>query len=129
LIPSGRDDAPPVSRSLFHIVAADDWAAAQLQGEYRASSLADEGFIHCSYDEQVAATLRRHYPELDGLIVLELDTDRIGVPVRVEDSYSSGAAFPHIYGPLPIAAAVAVHPTTRWINGPGDRAAAASPDQ
>jgi uncharacterized protein (DUF952 family) len=112
---------------LFHIVAADDWAAAQQPGEYRATSLQDEGFIHCSYDEQVAATLRRHYPDVHGLVVLELDPARIAVPVRVEDSYSSGAAFPHIYGPVPTAAAVAVHPTSRWLSGPDDPAAAASP--
>ena len=45
---------------LFHIALPEDWVAAQVAGAYtvstRGRTLADEGYIHCSFADQVAAT-------------------------------------------------------------------------
>lgn len=87
-------------RPLFHIVARDAWPAA---GEYRPASLAGEGFVHCSYAEQVAGTLDRYYRDVPDLIVVELDPEQLG-PVRIENG------FPHVYAALPVSAAVGIHP-------------------
>lgn len=99
---------------LFHIVAPDDWAAAQPAGTYRAASLDAEGFIHCSFGDQVRGTLSRHYAGRRGLLVLELDRARIAAPIRVEYSPASGDSFPHVYGPIPVDAVVATHPADDW---------------
>ena len=40
--------------------------------------------------------------------MLELDPDRLGSPLIVE-AVASGEEFPHLYGPLPVAAVTAVH--------------------
>lgn len=93
-----------MGRPLFHIVAQADWPAA---GLYRPASLAGEGFVHCSWADQVVGSLRRHFSSTAGLVVVELDPDRVG-PVRVE------GGFPHIYAPIPVDAAVAVHPVTAF---------------
>ena len=48
-------------------------------------------------------------------MLLEVDPARVGVPVRWEPGVrggrveASGPWFPHVYGPLPRAAVVAVH--------------------
>lgn len=84
---------------LFHITDPADWPAA---GEYRPASLAAEGFVHCSFAGQVAGSAARHFPGRAGLVVVELDAAQVG-PVRVENG------FPHVYGPIPVSAAVAVH--------------------
>jgi uncharacterized protein (DUF952 family) len=94
---------------LFHIVDRAAWAGAVERGEYRAASLATEGFIHCSYADQVERTANLRFAGVDGLCVVELDAARIPARIEVEDSYGSGAAFPHVYGPIPTSAAVAIH--------------------
>ena len=61
------------ARRLFHIAALGEWHAT---GEdYAPAAFAREGFVHCSYREQVEATLARHYPGRDDLVLLEIDPD------------------------------------------------------
>jgi uncharacterized protein (DUF952 family) len=90
---------------LFHIALADDWDAAQAAGAYttstRGRTLAEAGFIHCSFAEQVAATASEFYGDLDDVVVLRIDPDRLTSPVVVE------ASFPHVYGPINLDAVVA----------------------
>ncbi|MDP9118001.1 MAG: DUF952 domain-containing protein [Actinomycetota bacterium] len=97
---------------LFHIVDFRRWSAAIAAGQYHAETLATEGFVHCSFRDQVGGTLARHYPQVPGLIVVELDAARIDAPVVVEDTTGGGVRFPHIYGAIPTAAAVATHEVT-----------------
>jgi uncharacterized protein (DUF952 family) len=119
---------------LFHIVARSDWRAAVAAGEYRAASLQSEGFIHCSFAGQVAAVANARYRDAHDLCVVELDPARLSAPIRVEDSYGSGTEYPHVYGPIPVATATAVHDLPRGpdgdyrFTGPG-AAGAASPDR
>ena len=98
--------------SLYHLALPGDWAAAQAAGEYttstRGRSLAEEGFIHCSFHRQVAATAARFYADVDDVVLLRIDPARLGVPVVVEDLFDTGEAFPHVYGPIPLGAVVEV---------------------
>ena len=100
------------SADLYHIALADDWARAESTGEYavstRGRSLADDGFIHCSFAEQVAATADRFYADVDDAVVLRIDPDRLVSRVVVEDLDGTGEQFPHVYGPIPVDAVVEV---------------------
>lgn len=101
---------------ILHIAIPDEWSAARATGEYRRStrgkSLDDEGFIHCSYLRQVEATANRFYADVAELVLLHLDPDLLDAEVRVESApEGSGDDFPHIYGPIPMAAVIA---TTWW---------------
>ena len=102
---------------IFHIVTVPDWDAAVAAGAYRAASLDTEGFIHFSYADQVGATANRHYGSIDDLQVLEVDPALVGSELRVELSPTTGELFPHLYGPLPIPAVVAIHPLVRDATG------------
>lgn len=97
--------------SIFHVTTAGNWDAAVAAGEYRQSTLdrtlEEEGFIHCSTADQVPGTLQRFYQGIDDLVRLEIDPDLVGAEVRYE---GDPVAFPHIYGPLPVAAVLAVEP-------------------
>jgi len=103
--------------ALFHIVDRSAWQAAVDKGEYRAESLHSEGFIHCSFAQQVAGVANARYRAVEDLCVVELDPARLGAAVRVEDSYGSGQAYPHVYGLIPLAAAVATHELIRGADG------------
>jgi uncharacterized protein (DUF952 family) len=99
---------------LLHIALAEDWSAAEAAGEYtvstRGRTLAEEGFIHCSFADQVDATAARFYADVDDAVVLRIDPARLPTAVVVEDLYGTGEAFPHVYGPIPVAAVVEVRP-------------------
>jgi uncharacterized protein (DUF952 family) len=99
--------------TIHHLALADEWAAAVSADEpYRRStigrSLDDEGFIHCSFAHQVAATAERYYAGRSDVLVLEIDAERVEDILRVEDLAGTGEAFPHLYGPLPLDAVVAM---------------------
>jgi uncharacterized protein (DUF952 family) len=89
---------------IYHIADADSWARAREDGEYRLStrdaSLAEVGFIHASSAHQVAQVANAFYADATGLVLLVIDTGRVGPPVRYEEAAGTGESFPHIYGPL-----------------------------
>jgi uncharacterized protein (DUF952 family) len=97
--------------TIHHVTTPDGWAAFQAAGETRQStrdrSLEEEGFVHCSYADQLEGTLARFYADLPVVVVLTLDTDRIPSAV-VDEPTDDGAVFPHVYGPLPLDAVVGV---------------------
>jgi uncharacterized protein (DUF952 family) len=103
------------SAQLFHIALASDWAAAQQAGEYRISTLGrtldDVGFVHASYAGQVAGVLAAFYSGVtESLVLLAVDPARLGCEVRAEEAVPGGELFPHIYGPIPVAAVTGVTP-------------------
>ncbi|MFN8243475.1 MAG: DUF952 domain-containing protein [Ferruginibacter sp.] len=85
---------------IYHVVNKADWQAAEKDGEYRAASLASEGFIHTSKKEQVAGVLDRYYKGQTGLLLLHIDESRLRAPLKYEMAPSVNEEFPHIYGPL-----------------------------
>jgi uncharacterized protein (DUF952 family) len=95
---------------LFHITAAAEFAAAQQSAEYRPAAFDREGFVHCSYADQVLTTANRIFRGRHGLVLLEVDRGQLPCDV-VEENLEGGAElYPHVYGPLPITAVCAVHP-------------------
>ena len=87
---------------LLHIISSPDLAHARKIGEIAPASLQSEGFVHCSYPDQVLTPANERYPGTQNLVLIVLAPDRIPHPLVVEDSYGSGTAYPHVYGPIPI---------------------------
>jgi uncharacterized protein (DUF952 family) len=97
----------PHPATAFKILTAGQWATFQSDGVFLGApvDLAD-GYIHLSAADQVQGTLDRHFAGQDGLMLAEVDLAALGDAVRWEVS-RGGALFPHIYGPLPMAAVIA----------------------
>lgn len=106
-------DAPRQRVSpVLKIVARAEWAAARQAGTYTGS--ADDirdGFIHLSTPAQAAETAARHFAGLADLVLVALDPARLGDSLRWEPS-RRGELFPHLYGPLDIAAVIWEKPLT-----------------
>lgn len=83
---------------IYHIVLPEVWKAFDTH-LYRASSLATEGFIHCSFADQLDAVIARYYPNEPLIFVLEIETDRLMSRVVKEPS-TNCEIYPHIYGPI-----------------------------
>lgn len=97
--------------TVLHMCPAADWEAVPVGGEYRASSLDDVGFVHCSDRGTVHLPANRLYPGRTDLVLLEIDAARLDVrwePPVPPDGWD-GPWFPHVYEPIPITAVIAVH--------------------
>lgn len=99
---------------LLHLALADDWAASFESGEYTASTLgrtlADVGFIHLSHPHQVVGVANTFYRGRADVMLLTIDAARLTAPVVDEPAPGTDEFFPHLYGPLPLAAVVAAYP-------------------
>ena len=103
---------------IYHLTSREAWAVAQAAGEYEAPSLADEGFIHCSGDEeQTLRVVERLYAGVSDLLVLDIDTEKLTSEVRREISARSGEMYPHIYGKINLDAVVGVRSVTQDPDG------------
>lgn len=100
-------------RPLLHLAVSAEWERARAAGSYERStidsSLQEEGFIHCSFPEQVQATADRYYRGRDDIVLLRIDAARLDVDVVVEQA-SNGEGFPHVYGPIPVGAVTVAEP-------------------
>lgn len=85
---------------IYHLTTLSAWEHAQDNGVYEAPSLATEGFIHCSTEEQLEGVMNRHFEQHENLVKLVIDPKRLLHPLRYERSTSMNDAYPHIHGPL-----------------------------
>ena len=105
---------------LYHLALTDDWQMARANdAAYRISSrghtLEEIGFIHLSGAHQVAGTAGRFYGDLPAgaVTLLVIDPARLlqaNLEVRHEPAPGTGEQFPHLYGPLPLAAVIHSEP-------------------
>ncbi|MEV6650726.1 DUF952 domain-containing protein [Streptomyces sp. NPDC051219] len=88
---------------IFHVVSLDEWTASPGL-PYTPGSLAAEGFVHCSPDEDSALAIAdEYYRETPGpLLVLLIDEALLDAEVRREGNGEK--FFPHVYGPIDRAA-------------------------
>jgi len=107
---------------IYHITTPTAWAEAQVVGEVKADSLAMEGFIHCSRQAQLLAVANRFFPGVNDLLALAIDENVIASrlvnegPAGVGDPFAQDI-FPHVYGPIPLSAVVAVVPLQAGTDG------------
>ncbi len=95
-------DALPTTA--FKILSRADWRASLAEGAYDGSPVDHaDGYIHLSAADQLAVTAAKHYAGQSDLMLIEVDLDALGETLVWEPS-RGGALFPHIYGPLPVAA-------------------------
>ncbi len=82
--------------AVFHLATPEQWRAAQAAGEVAPPSLATEGFVHCSADDQLDGTIARHFTGVDELVLLRLHDELVAADLRWEES-RPGETYPHLY--------------------------------
>jgi uncharacterized protein (DUF952 family) len=92
----------------FKVLTTDQWAEFDASNVFHGApvDLAD-GYIHLSTADQLQGTLDKHFAGQEGLVIAEVDLAQLEASVKWETS-RGGALFPHIYGPLPMAAIIGV---------------------
>lgn len=102
--------------NIYHITTRADWVMATRSGQYVAPSLKTDGFIHCSTAAQVVPVAEKFYNGQTGLVLLVIDPERLTSDMKWEPpaegapppGVHDGDAFPHVYGPINLDAAVQV---------------------
>lgn len=98
-----------MTERIYHLAEPGDWARST--ATYTPPSVGEEGFVHCSTEEQLPVVARELFRSHNRLILLTIDVERLDDETLVfEDIYDSGEAFPHVYGPLPTSAVVTTGP-------------------
>jgi len=102
---------------IYHITPRIDWDAAKENGSYITASLAIEGFIHCSTDQQAAHVANAFYSGQKDLVLLVIDTEHLNANLQWDPPAHRApekaptmlrGEFPHIYGALNLDAVVEV---------------------
>ncbi len=98
--------------TIYRILSRAAWREAQAEGFFRGSADdARDGFIHFSAAHQVEETARKHYAGQTDLLLLHVQSERLGPALKWEPS-RGGDLFPHLYGPLEVTLVERAEPFT-----------------
>lgn len=107
--------------TIYHLTPADYYEGLDQGADYLPVGFAEEGFIHCSADEdQMLEVANRFYKQLPGdFLLLVIDEGTVRAEVRYEEAApeAEGPRYPHIYGPLNRDAIRRVRPMSRSPDG------------
>ncbi len=93
---------------IYKVLSHTALAEAKAKGRFEGSAEdVGDGFIHLSSAEQIEATLAKHYPGQEDLVLLAVDSESLGERLQWEPS-RGGGLFPHLYGPLDLAAVTSI---------------------
>lgn len=96
-----------MERYIFHVATESEWFDAQSSRTYRPLTYADDGFIHCCFETQIAHVLNEYFEDVTNLLLLKIDPTSVQDQTRLEAS-PTGEKFPHLYGELPVSVVVEV---------------------
>ncbi len=95
---------------IYKVLSEAEWNQAKHQGQFDGSGVyLHDGYIHFSTATQVRETAAKHFSAHHGLVLLAVDTERLGSGIRWEPS-RGGALFPHLYESMSLSAVAWVKP-------------------
>jgi uncharacterized protein (DUF952 family) len=84
---------------IYHIVLPEVWEKFKNEKFYEAESLRAEGFIHCSFAEQIETVLQRYYKDAEKVLILSVEAGKLTSELVNEPS-TNNEIYPHIYGKI-----------------------------
>lgn len=85
---------------IYKIFRADEWAALRRDGATKGAPIdLTDGYVHFSTATQAAETAAKHFAGEADLMLLAVDTDRLGDDLKWEVSRGD-QLFPHLYRAL-----------------------------
>jgi uncharacterized protein (DUF952 family) len=84
---------------IYHIVLSEIWGKFKDEDYYEAESLASEGFIHCSFANQIEGVLGRYYQGVVKVLILTIDSEKLTSKL-VNEASTNNEIYPHIYGKI-----------------------------
>ncbi len=85
---------------IYHLLEVVSWQSFSGCDSYSHPSLKTEGFIHFSRLEEVVRSADLYFKEQNELCLLEVDSEKVTVPIEDEWVSDRNAHFPHVMGEL-----------------------------
>jgi uncharacterized protein (DUF952 family) len=106
-----------MSNTIYKIVSADLWQAAEKAGSFTGAGidLAD-GYIHFSTGVQAKRTAELYFHDQPNLLLVAVDGESLGEALKYEPS-RGGDLFPHLYAALSLTSVLWVRPLPLDGNG------------
>jgi uncharacterized protein (DUF952 family) len=103
-------------RPTLHLVPEAAWDARDGSLPWLPAAYAEDGFAHCTDgDEAMVEVANRFYADDPRpFLVLTVDLERTGSPWRFDDP---GRRYPHVYGPIDLAAVIDTRRMVRESDG------------
>ena len=106
-----------MSSIIYKIVSRELWEDAQKVGTFEGAEIdVSDGYIHFSTAQQVRETAAKHFSERTDLLLIGIESSRLGDALRWEPS-RGGALFPHLYEALSLSAVVSEEPLNWGVSG------------
>ena len=114
---------------IYHLAPESELRAGRRDGMYFPRRLPEDGFVHCSGSRELTlAVASDYFADLaEPLYVLEIDPGRLSYELRFEASaplegvgrahLANADEFPHVYGPIDLAAITGAGRVTRGAGG------------
>ena len=104
---------------IYHLVLEPDFRAQREAAQYTPANLSADGFVHCSLEASVVPVANDYYADAPAqLLLLEIDPDKLAAETRYEAAapiegggtahLENAPVFPHVYGPIDMAAVVGI---------------------
>ena len=95
---------------IYKLCPSSLWREAEAMGVFRGMPIDfTDGYIHFSTGAQAKETARLHFAGQTDLVLVAVDAGPLGAALKYEPS-RGGDLFPHLYGPLDLAAVLSVKP-------------------
>jgi uncharacterized protein (DUF952 family) len=83
---------------IVHLINQGEWESSRGDPLLFSESISQFGFVHCCLPEQMPKVLVKWFTQQDNVIAVEIDSDRLDVPLVFENPEGGEEQFPHIYG-------------------------------
>lgn len=104
--PDHADNIPKTSKA-YKILSNAQWIEWQANGTFSGAGIdLTDGFIHLSTAHQAGETYAKFFAGQLDLVLVEVDLERVDARLVRWEPSRGGELFPHIYGELPLDAAV-----------------------
>jgi len=112
-----KNKRPSKTSIIYHMLPAAIWTAQNVDADYKADTLATEGFIHCTGEKELLVKVANNfYRDTRGPFVI-LCIDQALVESEILWEEAGMHTFPHIYGPLNLDAVIDVIPFPQRADG------------
>jgi uncharacterized protein (DUF952 family) len=86
---------------IYKICSKNEWADAQKKGSYTGGEKdLDDGYIHCSSEEQLETTLKKFFLDQKDLLLLKIET--LKLDNLLWEQASDGNIYPHLHSSFDI---------------------------
>ncbi len=92
---------------IYKILTSEQWKSLQSAGFFEGAPIdLEDGYIHFSTAAQLKETVSKHFKNQSDLILVSVNTDRLGDELKYEPSRGCDL-FPHLYSKLDQSAIIA----------------------